>query len=68
VLLQTCVLPRQKNSEVFVKMEFNKRGKDLVGIIWLEDSVLHRRIARKASLPVAQCIVRSRNSVDPRLL
>jgi hypothetical protein len=49
-------------------MEFNKRGKDLVGIIWLEDPVLHRRIASKVSPPVAQCIVKSRDSVDPRLL
>jgi hypothetical protein len=29
----TLYTTRQKNPEVFIKMEFNKRGKDLVGIV-----------------------------------
>ncbi|KAI1779231.1 cytochrome P450 [Hypoxylon cercidicola] len=42
-------LPHQKNLETFVKTNFQNRGKDLGGIIWEEDPVRHREVARKLS-------------------
>ncbi|KAH6664822.1 cytochrome P450 [Halenospora varia] len=33
--------------EVFPKTDFNNRGKDMGGIIWEEDPVKHREVARK---------------------
>lgn len=34
---------------MFVKTDFNDRGKDLGGILWQEDPVLHREIYKKIS-------------------
>ena len=39
--------PHQKNLEVFVKTNFQNRGKDLGGIAWEEDPVRHREVAKK---------------------
>jgi hypothetical protein len=39
--------PHQKNLEIFVKTNFNDRGKDLGGIIWEEDPIRHRVVAKK---------------------
>lgn len=39
--------PHQKNLEIFIKTDFNDRGKDLGGIVWEEDPVRHREVARK---------------------
>ncbi|KAK4184059.1 cytochrome P450 monooxygenase [Podospora australis] len=36
-----------KNLETFVKTEFNTRGKDLGGILWEEDPIKHREVAKK---------------------
>lgn len=41
--------PHQKNIEVFVKTNFQNRGKDLGGIAWEEDPVRHREVAKKLS-------------------
>ncbi|KAK4194673.1 cytochrome P450 monooxygenase [Triangularia verruculosa] len=41
--------PHRKNLELFVKTEFNTRGKDLGGIIWEEDPVRHHEVAKKLS-------------------
>ena len=41
--------PHQKNLEVFIKTNFQYRGKDLGGIVWEEDPVRHREVARKLS-------------------
>lgn len=41
--------PHQKNIEVFVKTNFQNRGKDLGGIVWEEDPVRHREVAKKLS-------------------
>ena len=41
--------PHQKNLEVFVKTNFQNRGKDLGGIVWEEDPVRHRVVAKKLS-------------------
>jgi cytochrome P450 len=41
--------PHQKSLESFVKTDFNNRGKDLGGIIWEEDPVRHRVVARKVA-------------------
>ncbi|OTA98779.1 hypothetical protein M426DRAFT_102820 [Hypoxylon sp. CI-4A] len=41
--------PHNKNLETFVKTNFQNRGKDLGGIIWEEDPVRHREVARKLS-------------------
>lgn len=41
--------PHQKNLEVFVKTNFQNRGKDLGGIAWEEDPVRHREVAKKLS-------------------
>jgi len=39
--------PQHKNLEDFVKTDFQNRGKDLGGLIWEEDPVKHRSVARK---------------------
>ncbi|KAL1598038.1 hypothetical protein SLS60_008526 [Paraconiothyrium brasiliense] len=39
--------PHHKNLEVFVKTNFQNRGKDLEGLIWEEDPVKHRTVARQ---------------------
>jgi hypothetical protein len=39
----------QKNLEVFTKTDFNNRGKDLGGIVWEEDAVKHREVAKKVT-------------------
>ncbi|KAL9044703.1 MAG: hypothetical protein Q9214_002179 [Letrouitia sp. 1 TL-2023] len=41
--------PHQKNLEVFVKTNFQNRGKDLGGIIWEENPARHREVAKKLS-------------------
>lgn len=41
--------PHQKNLELFVKTNFQNRGKDLGGIVWEEDPVRHREVAKKLS-------------------
>lgn len=41
--------PHQKNLEVFLKTNFQNRGKDLGGIVWEEDPVRHREVAKKLS-------------------
>jgi cytochrome P450 len=41
--------PHQKNLEVFIKTDFNNRGKDFGGIVWEEDPVRHRKVAKKLS-------------------
>lgn len=41
--------PHQRNLEVFVKTNFQNRGKDLGGIVWEEDPVRHREVAKKLS-------------------
>lgn len=41
--------PQQKNLELFVKTNFQNRGKDLGGIIWEEDPVRHRQVAKQLS-------------------
>ncbi|RYP65030.1 hypothetical protein DL771_008484 [Monosporascus sp. 5C6A] len=38
-----------KNREIFVKTNFQNRGKDLGGIIWEENPSRHREVARKLS-------------------
>ncbi|RYP34523.1 hypothetical protein DL767_004235 [Monosporascus sp. MG133] len=42
-------LPHHKNHEIFVKTNFQNRGKDLGGIIWEENPSRHREVARKLS-------------------
>ncbi|KAF2874416.1 cytochrome P450 [Massariosphaeria phaeospora] len=39
--------PQHKNLEDFVKTDFQNRGKDLGGLIWEEDPVRHRNVARQ---------------------
>ncbi|KAH8719535.1 cytochrome P450 [Phaeosphaeriaceae sp. PMI808] len=39
--------PQHKNLEDFVKTNFQNRGKDLGGLIWEEDPVKHRSVARQ---------------------
>lgn len=39
--------PQHKNLELFVKTDFQNRGKDLGGLIWEEDPVRHRNVAKK---------------------
>ncbi|KAI6084063.1 cytochrome P450 [Hypoxylon rubiginosum] len=51
--------PHQKNLETFVKTNFQNRGKDLGGIIWEEDPVRHRQVARKLSPAFSSCSVRN---------
>ena len=41
--------PHQKNLEVFVKTDFQNRGNDLGGIVWEENPVRHREVAKKLS-------------------
>jgi cytochrome P450 len=41
--------PHFKNIEDFVKTNFQNRGRDLGGLIWEEDPVRHRNVARKIS-------------------
>ncbi|KAA6414754.1 MAG: Cytochrome P450 [Lasallia pustulata] len=41
--------PQQKNLEVFVKRNFENRGKDLGGIAWEQDPIHHREVAKKLS-------------------
>lgn len=41
--------PQSKGLEAFVKTDFQNRGKDLGGIIWEEDPVRHRDIAKRIS-------------------
>lgn len=42
-------IPHQGSLEVFVKTNFQNRGKDLGGIAWEQDPVRHREVARKLS-------------------
>jgi cytochrome P450 len=42
-------LPQHKNLEDFVKTDFQNRGKDLGGLIWEENPVRHRRVARQVA-------------------
>ncbi|KAK8130549.1 hypothetical protein PG999_002929, partial [Apiospora kogelbergensis] len=39
--------PQHKNMEDFVQTNFQNRGKDLGGLIWEEDIVRHRNVARQ---------------------
>lgn len=39
--------PQHKNLEDFVKTNFQNRGKDLGGLIWEENPVRHRNVARR---------------------
>ncbi|KAI4144474.1 MAG: hypothetical protein L6R39_004163 [Caloplaca ligustica] len=39
----------QKHSSSFVKTDFQNRGKDLGGIVWEDDPVRHRAVAKKLS-------------------
>ncbi|KAK8133654.1 hypothetical protein PG984_005666 [Apiospora sp. TS-2023a] len=39
--------PQHKNLEDFVKTDFQNRGKDLGGLVWEEDPVRHRSVARQ---------------------
>lgn len=48
-ILSDIYSPHQKNIEVFVKTNFQNRGKDLGGIAWEEDPVRHREVAKKLS-------------------
>lgn len=41
--------PQHKNMEDFVKTNFQNRGKDLGGLIWEEDPVRHRNVARQVA-------------------
>lgn len=41
--------PHQKNLEVFVKTNFQNHGTDLGGIVWKEDPIRHREVAKKLS-------------------
>jgi hypothetical protein len=41
--------PQHKNLEIFVKTDFQNRGKDLGGLVWEEDPVRHREVAKKIS-------------------
>ncbi|MCJ1386720.1 hypothetical protein MMC17_009846 [Xylographa soralifera] len=41
--------PHQRNLEVFVKTNFQNRGKDLGGIAWEEDPIRHRQVAKRLS-------------------
>ncbi|KAF7865957.1 hypothetical protein EAF04_006121 [Stromatinia cepivora] len=41
--------PQHKKLEVFVKSDFQNRGKDLGGIIFEQDPIRHRDVARKIS-------------------
>ena len=54
--------PHQKNLEVFVKTNFQNRGKDLGGIAWEEDPVRHREVAKKLSPAFSS---RSIKSLEP---
>lgn len=40
---------RGRNLELFVKTDFQNRGRDLGGIVWEEDPVRHREVAKKLS-------------------
>jgi cytochrome P450 len=52
-------LPQHKNLEDFVKTDFNNRGKDLGGIIWEEDPVRHRSVAKKIAPAFSSRFLRS---------
>ncbi|GAB1309907.1 hypothetical protein MFIFM68171_00117 [Madurella fahalii] len=41
--------PHHRNLEVFVKTDFQNRDKDIGGIVWKEDPVRHREVARRLS-------------------
>lgn len=41
--------PQHRNMEDFVKTNFQNRGKDLGGLIWEEDPVRHRNVARQVA-------------------
>ena len=41
--------PHQKSLEVFVKTNFQNRGKDLGGIAWEQDPIRHREVAKRLS-------------------
>ncbi|CAH0038995.1 unnamed protein product [Clonostachys rhizophaga] len=41
--------PQHKGLETWVKTNFQNRGKDLGGIVWEEDPIRHREVARKLS-------------------
>ncbi|KAK2603551.1 hypothetical protein QQS21_004231 [Conoideocrella luteorostrata] len=51
--------PHHKNIEIFVKTNFQNRGKDLGGLIWEEDPVRHREVARKLSPAFSSRFIRS---------
>ena len=54
--------PHQKNHESFIKTEFNNRGKDLGGLIWEENPVKHRLVAKKVAPAFSN---RSLRSMEP---
>ncbi|KAG8528961.1 uncharacterized protein KY384_006650 [Bacidia gigantensis] len=41
--------PHHKNLEVFIKTDFQNRGKHLGGIVWEEDPTRHREVSKKIS-------------------
>lgn len=55
--------PHSRGLEVFVKTDFQNRGKDLGGIIWEEDPVRHRDIAKKISPAFSARAIRSMEGV-----
>ncbi|KAK8094823.1 cytochrome P450 [Apiospora hydei] len=51
--------PQHKGLEVFVKTDFQNRGKDLGGLIWEEDPVRHRSVARQIAPAFSSRFLRS---------
>lgn len=51
--------PHQKNLESFIKTDFQNRGKDLGGLIWEEDPVRHRNVARQIAPAFSTRFLRS---------
>jgi hypothetical protein len=50
--------PQHKNLEDFVKTNFQHRGKDLGGLIWEEDPVKHRSVAKQIAPAFSTRILR----------
>lgn len=51
--------PHQKNLETFVKTEFQNRGDNLGGIVWEDDAVRHREVAKKLAPAFSARIIRA---------
>ncbi|KAI9154895.1 putative isotrichodermin c-15 hydroxylase protein [Paramyrothecium foliicola] len=51
--------PQHKNMEVFVKTDFQNRGDDLGGLVWEEDPVRHREVARQLSSAFSSRTIRA---------